>query len=116
MDGQPRFGRTRRRLRPAAALLLAVGLTLAGTLPAAAAEVAFTIRDERIAESSGLARDLGAGIYWTINDSGDGGVAYAINPKGKVTGTLNYRAQPFDVEAVAVHENRLYHRRHRGQP
>ena len=96
------------RLRPPAALLLAAGLTLAGTLPAAAAEVAFTIRDERITESSGLARDPAVGAYWTVNDSGDGGIAYAINPKGKVTGTLNYRAQPRDVEAVAVHENRLF--------
>ena len=108
MDGQPRSRRTRRRLRPVAALLLAVGLTLAGTLPAAAAEVAFTIRDERITESSGLARDPAVGAYWTINDSGDGGIVYVIKPNGKVAGTLNYGAQPRDVEAVAVHENRLY--------
>jgi hypothetical protein len=98
----------RGRLRPVAALLLALGLTLAGTLPAAAAEVAFTIRDERINESSGLARDVAGGAYWTINDSGAGGVAYALDAKGKVTGTLNYRAQPRDVEAIAMHENRLY--------
>ena len=88
--------------------MLAVGLTLVGILPAAAAEVAFTIRDERIVESSGLARDLGAGLYWTINDSGDAGVAYALRPNGKVAGTLNFRAQPRDVEAIALHENRLY--------
>ena len=31
-----------------------------------------------------------------------------IKPNGKVAGTLNYGAQPRDVEAVAVHENRLY--------
>jgi hypothetical protein len=108
VDRQPRLGGARRPLKPVAALLLAVGLSLAGTLPAVAAEVAFTIRDERIVESSGLARDVGAGIYWTINDSGDAGVAYALRPNGKVAGTLNFRAQPRDVEAIAVHENRLF--------
>ena len=36
------------------------------------------------------------------------GVAYGIGLDGKVQGTLNFRAQPRDVEAVAVHEDRLY--------
>ena len=31
-----------------------------------------------------------------------------ISPTGKALGTLNYRAQPEDVEAVAVFEDRLY--------
>ena len=52
--------------------------------------------------------DLAAGAYWTVNDSGDRGVAYGLSPTGKVLGTLNYRAQPEDVEAVAVFEDRLY--------
>jgi len=91
------------------ALLLALGLLAGFPLAAAAAdEVAFTINDDRITESSGLARDLAAGGYWTVNDSGDRGVAYGISPTGKVLGTLNYRAQPEDVEAVAVFEDRLY--------
>ena len=91
------------------ALLLTFGLFAGFPLAAAAAdEVAFTINDDRITESSGLARDLAAGAYWTVNDSGDRGVAYGLSPTGKVLGTLNYRAQPEDVEAVAVFEDRLY--------
>ena len=41
---------------------------------AAKATVAFTIKDARITESSGLARDTAAGLYWTVNDSGASGV------------------------------------------
>jgi len=91
------------------ALLLAFGLLAGFPITAAAAdEVAFTIDDPRVTESSGLARDQQAGAYWTVNDSGDRGVAYGISPTGKALGTLNYRAQPEDVEAVAVFEDRLY--------
>jgi len=91
------------------ALLLAFGLLAGFPIAAAAAdEVAFSINDARITESSGLARDLQAGAYWTVNDSGERGVAYGISPTGKVLGTLNYRAQPEDVEAVAVFQDRLY--------
>jgi hypothetical protein len=70
--------------------------------------VAFTITDSRITESSGLARDPGGSIYWTANDSGAGGVAYGLTAKGKVRGSLSFRAEPTDVEAVAVHADRLY--------
>ena len=90
---------------------LALALLLAGGFPAVAAAedtVAFTLRDARITESSGLARDVAGGFYWTVNDSGSAGVVYGLQPDGKVRGTLNYRAAPRDVEAVAVHENRLY--------
>src|SRR5215217_8160301 len=95
--------------------LSGVGLLLAAVLCAiipgvAAAEdtVAFTIKDARITESSGLAVDPAGNIYWTVNDSGDRGVAYGIGLDGKVQGSLNFRAQPVDVEAVAVHKDRLY--------
>jgi hypothetical protein len=91
-------------------LLVLAGLFLAIMPTVASAEdtVAFTIRDARIAESSGLAGDPAGNIYWTVNDSGDRGVAYGIGLDGEVQGTLNFRAQPFDVEAVAMHEDRLY--------
>jgi len=99
----------RRALRIALALLAAAGLAVGLPLAAAADDtVAFTITDPRIIESSGLARDPDAGGYWTVNDSGDAGVAYGISPRGEVTGTLTYRADPVDVEAVAMHDGRLY--------
>jgi hypothetical protein len=99
----------RRALRSALALLGALGLFLGLPVAAAADDtVAFRITDPRIIESSGLARDPEAAVYWTVNDSGDEGIAYALNPDGEVTGTLRYRADPVDVEAVAMHDGRLY--------
>ena len=89
-------------------LVAAVVLALVPTVAGAEDTVAFTIKDARITESSGLAVDPAGNLYWTVNDSGDRGVAYGIGLDGKVQGTLNFRAQPLDVEAVAVHEDRLY--------
>lgn len=85
---------------------LSLGL---GPWTAAAADtVAFTIADSRITESSGLARDTGANLYWTVNDSGDEGMAYGMTPDGKVKGTLEFRVAPVDVEAVVMSAQRLY--------
>jgi hypothetical protein len=83
---------------------------LAGWFPTAASAAGggFTITDSRITELSGMARDPRAGLYWAVNDSGDSGVVYGVTAKGKVRGTLNFREDPKDVEAVAVHKNRLY--------
>jgi hypothetical protein len=89
-------------------LVAVVFLALVPTVAGAEDTVAFTIKDARITESSGLAVDRAGNLYWTVNDSGDRGVAYGIGLDGKVQGTLNFRAQPRDVEAVAVHEDRLY--------
>lgn len=77
-------------------------------LPAAADEVAFTITDSRITESSGLATDAENKRFWTVNDSGDSGIAYALDDSGDTEGTLKFRADPVDVEAVAFHRGRLY--------
>ena len=88
-----------------------LGLLLAALLPAAAGAadtVAFRISDPRIAESSGLARDVPNDLYWTVNDSGDGGTVYGLEDDGRLRGTVNFRAQPVDVEAVAVDGTRLY--------
>ena len=89
-------------------LLLAVVFLGIPTVAGAEDTVAFTIKDARVTESSGLAVDPAGNLYWTVNDSGDRGVAYGIGLDGTVQGTLNFRAQPRDVEAVAVHEDRLY--------
>jgi hypothetical protein len=100
------------RMRAARRLgLLLFGIVLLAIVPTVAASedtVAFTINDARITESSGLATDPGGNLYWTVNDSGDRGVAYGIGLDGTVQGTLNFRAQPQDVEAVALSGDRLY--------
>ena len=89
-------------------LLVVVFLAVVPTVAGAQDTVAFTIKDARITESSGLAVDPSGNIYWTVNDSGDRGVVYGIGLDGRVQGSLNFRAQPLDVEAVAVHQDRLY--------
>jgi hypothetical protein len=89
-------------------LVAVVFLGIAPTVAVAEDTVAFTIKDARITESSGLAVDPTGNLYWTVNDSGDRGVAYGLGLDGTVQGTLNFRAQPQDVEAVAVYEDRLY--------
>jgi hypothetical protein len=100
------------RMRAARRLgLLLFGVVFLAIMPTVAASedtVAFTINDARITESSGLAVDPDGNRYWTVNDSGDRGVAYGLGPKGTVQGTLNFRAQPRDVEAVALYRDRLY--------
>jgi hypothetical protein len=89
-------------------LLGVVFLAIVPTVVAADDTVAFTIQDARITRSSGLAVDASSNLYWTVNDSGNRGVVYGVGLDGTVQGTLNYRAHPQDVEAVAVHEERLY--------
>jgi hypothetical protein len=98
----------RRGRRLMVLLLAAMFLAIVPAVAGAEDTVAFTIKDARITESSGLAVDPDGNLYWTVNDSGDRGVAYGIGLDGEVQGTLNFRAQPQDVEAVAIHEDRLY--------
>ena len=101
--------RRRGALRAAAASALALGLTATFPLAAGAAgTVAFTIRDSRITENSGMARDTTNGVYWTVDDSGSVGVVYGVDGTGQVKGVLRYNALPVDTEAVAWSRNRLY--------
>jgi hypothetical protein len=89
--------------------LLVVSLSFGSAGRAAADDtVAFTITDDRITESSGLTRDTDAGLYWTVNDSGDSGRVFALDQAGKVVGTVRFRADPVDVEAVQYADNTLY--------
>jgi hypothetical protein len=91
------------------AVLALLILTAWGIAPAhAEPDVAFTITDERITESSGLTRDVDKDRYWTINDSGDSGTVFALNSSGEVEGTVNFRAEVVDVEAVQYSQNALY--------
>ena len=101
------------RARRALAGLVAAGASvmLIGLLPSTAAAedtVAFTMKDPRIVQPSGLARDVAAGLYWTTDSGAAGGVAYGITASGIVRGTLSYRAQPVDVEALALVDDQLY--------
>jgi len=103
------MARVRRAVSGAFSMLSA--MLLIGLLPSTAsaqATVAFTITDARIAASSGLARDVDGDLYWTANRSSPQGVVYGLTPSGAVRGTLNYRAEPVDVEALAVANDTLY--------
>lgn len=81
-----------------------------GTVAALAAATpdvpaAFTLRDPRITESSGLAASrTHPGIYWTHNDSDDGPYVYAVDgATGRTVATVTLRGvEPRDVEAVSV--------------
>src|SRR3954452_11468538 len=98
--GQQRLSGSWRR-RWFAGLAAAVLIPAVSAAPAHAdTTVAFTITDSRITESSGLARDRDHGLYWTVNDSGDSATVYGLDPSGSVLGTVNFRAQVSDVEAV----------------
>ncbi|MEV4260731.1 hypothetical protein [Kribbella sp. NPDC049584] len=115
-----------RRLRTAFALVGATLCTLAGVaLPTtattasatsaivqadptpAAPKKLFTIRDDRIKESSGLAKSVKhPGTYYTVNDSGDTGRVFAIDSTtGKVEAVLRFGAKVSDVEALGVDRN-----------
>jgi WD40 repeat protein len=66
---------------------------------------AFTLKDPRITESSGLAvSHAHPGIYWTHNDSDDGPYVYAVDSRtGKTVATVTLRGvTPRDVEAISV--------------
>lgn len=107
---------TERRTERTAVL---VGLALVGAvfstarpvaLPAVAdpddpgAGVAFTVTDPAIVESSGLAWADVDGRRWivTVNDSGDTGQVFTLDPEtGETVGVTTFAPDPRDVEAVA---------------
>lgn len=100
---------SRQVLRSAAVLTIAwLTMGLWPSVAAAEDSVAFRIKDSRIKQSSGLATDTTSKLYWTVNNSGDEGVAYGLTPKGTVKGTLKFRVAPTDVEAVTMAADRLY--------
>ncbi|MFT2018018.1 hypothetical protein ACMA1D_19570 [Streptomyces sp. 796.1] len=97
-----------------AAVLTALPAASLGAAPVASAHAAefggrassFTIEDERITESSGLAASRAhPGVYWTHNDSDDGPYVYAVDSAtGRTVATVTLRGigDPRDVEAVSV--------------
>lgn len=111
-----------RRIRAGLVLLGATLCALAGTALPTAAEASvtadptpapkrlFTIKDERIKESSGLAKSVKhQGIYWTVNDSGDTGRVFAVDATGEVQAVVRFGAKVNDVEALGIdREGTLY--------
>lgn len=90
------------------AMLLGGSLLIGGPLSMARADdAAFTITDKRITQSSGLAADAAAQVYWTVNDDAPGEV-YALGEDGAVKAVISYGADITDVEAVARGRDRLY--------
>ncbi|ONI71515.1 hypothetical protein BWI15_15160 [Kribbella sp. ALI-6-A] len=66
----------------------------------------FTIRDDRVDDSSGLARSQKyEGIWWTVNDAGENAVVHGIDATGKVRVELGLKATVKDVEAISVDRN-----------
>ncbi|HEY3561964.1 MAG TPA: hypothetical protein VGL05_31070 [Kribbella sp.] len=112
-----------RQLRTTLALLGATLCALAGAaLPTTASASAtadpttpapkklFSIKDDRIKESSGLVKSVKhQGVYWTVNDSGDSGRVFAVDSSGKVKAVLRFGAKVKDVEALGIdREGTLY--------
>jgi hypothetical protein len=106
-----------RQLRTAFALVGATLFTVAGVaLPTtasatvnadptpAAPKKLFTIGDDRIKESSGLAKSVKhSGTYYTVNASGTSGRVFAIDgTTGRVKAVLKFGANVTDVQALGV--------------
>ncbi len=75
----------------------AIGTAVAG---ADRSGVEFRFKDPQIVESSGLvARD---GLFVTINDSGDSGRTFVVDPStGRTVGGSTWSTEPQDIEAIA---------------
>jgi hypothetical protein len=86
----------------AALAVLPFGLGLAagpGTPPED--EVVFSFADPEIIESSGLAVE--DGLFATVNDSGDSGRVFTVDPDdGETVAVTSWDGEPDDVEALAL--------------
>ncbi|WKN49200.1 hypothetical protein [Nocardioides sp. Arc9.136] len=87
--------------RALTALAVVPFLLGAASAPAGAdGEVAFRFTDPEIVESSGLA--VVDGLFVTVNDSGDTGRVFTVDPAtGDTVGVTTWADDPVDVEAVA---------------
>lgn len=72
----------------------------AAAAPGQDEQVAFSFRDARIAESSGLVA-LPDGLFATTNDSGDAGRVFTVDGQGRTVGVTTWADEPTDVEALA---------------
>lgn len=103
-DARPRALRRAFRVAVGAVVLspFVIGTAAADEGPPKVEE--FLVRDHLIAESSGLtAQDVeGERLFTTVNDSGDFGRVFTLDPRSGVTvGTTRWTPDPMDVEALA---------------
>ncbi|MGC4940933.1 hypothetical protein [Kribbella sp. DT2] len=71
--------------------------------PPPAPKKRFTIKDDRVDQSAGLARSQNyEGIWWTVNDLGASPEVIGVDDAGKVQAVLGLKAPVKDVEAIAV--------------
>ncbi|WP_460654446.1 hypothetical protein [Kribbella endophytica] len=94
---------------PAGLIAPAVGSSVEAD-PPPAPKKRFTIKDDRVDQSSGLARSQNYdGIWWTVNDSGETPEVIGVDKEGKVRAVLGLKTQVKDVEAIAVdHDGTIY--------
>jgi hypothetical protein len=59
----------------------------------------FTFRDPAIVESSALV--VRAGLFYTLNDSGDSGRVFAVDGTGRTVGVTHWAQMPHDCEGMA---------------
>lgn len=84
-------------------------MSMAGNMPAHAAEELLRFADPQITESSGLAWDPDKQLYWTVNDSGDTGRIFGVGLDGQTQGVHEFNVPVQDVEALARDaDGRLY--------
>lgn len=83
-----------------AALVVPFVVGFASSAAGPRGEVAFTFGDPDIIESSGLVAR--GGLVMTVNDSGDTGRVFAVDPTtGETVGVTTWSDDPVDVEAIA---------------
>lgn len=105
-----------RRLVPAVAAVLLTVVPVLATAQQAAADdepapkKLFTMDDERITESSSLAKSPNhEDTWWTANDSSDTARVFAVGKDGETKAEVTFSAEPRDVEALGVGtNNRIY--------
>lgn len=89
---------------PALILLLGLAASTVRAQVERPQSVEVTLKDKRIAESSGLVRSLRhPGIFWTLNDSGGEPCLFAIDRLGETKGKVRIpKAANFDWEDLTI--------------
>lgn len=94
------MSRLEKLLSVLAVLPFGLGLAAGGDA-APEARVAFSFADPAIIESSGLVAE--DGLFATVNDSGDAGRVFTVDPDGgRTVAVASWETDPTDVEAIAA--------------